>query len=143
MPRHPATDAAARREAAEHVRTAKDLLSSPNPERFSESRIKRSWELLLEALRLNPCAHGGHALLVAATALRTFHYHFRLPSGAHNPYSVFGLIPEVPTARDLALVEKYYRQASDLLGRAAADPDHPCYPAFFKAARLVEDAISS
>nr|CAB3497141.1 unnamed protein product [Digitaria exilis] len=91
-----------------------------------------------KALCLDAFVRGGHPLLVAAVALRAIYRH-RLPSGHPNPYSVFGLIPDVPAAR----IEAYYRQASDLLNREClnrAHVHHPCYPAFSAAARLVADA---
>nr|CAB3497920.1 unnamed protein product [Digitaria exilis] len=125
-------------EARRLVMIAQDILSGE----ITEGKVERSREVLVKALCLDACVLGGHPLLVAAVALRAMYRH-RLPSGHPNPYSVFGLIPDVPSARDPARIEAFYRQASDLLNREClngARVHHPCYPAFSTAARLVADA---
>lgn len=138
IPRRRAKDAALRREAERYVSTAKDLLSG----QITEDKIERCRHLLIKAFGLDPCAPSGQALLVAAVALRATHHHrYRLPSGAPDPYLVFGLNPAVLTARDPAVIQSYYHQASDLLNRSlCSHPLDPCYPAFSHAARLVADA---
>ena len=60
------------------------------------------------------------------------------PARAPEPYSVFGLIPTVPATRDPAVIERYYRNASDVLNHTG--PYDPCAPAIAQAARLVADA---
>lgn len=111
IPRRRAKDAALRREAERYVSTAKDLLSG----QITEDKIERCRHLLIKAFGLDPCAPSGQALLVAAVALRATHHHrYRLPSGALDPYLVFGLNPAVLTARDPAVIQSYYHQASDL-----------------------------
>jgi hypothetical protein len=109
-----------------YVSTANDLLLSGKTER----NIECCWQL-----GIDPCAPGGNALLVAATALRATNYRYLLPSRSIDPYAVFGLDPAVPTAR---VIESYYRQASELLNRC--HPRDPCSPAFTEAARLIAHA---
>ena len=111
------------------MRTAKDFLVAGDPE--------HCWRLLICAPTIDPCVPRGEALYVIATALRAAQ-HECLPCGALEPYSVFGLIPTVPAARDPAVVERYYRRASDVLNHTG--PYDPCAPAFTQAARLVADA---
>uniref|UniRef100_A0A0E0BNQ1 J domain-containing protein n=1 Tax=Oryza glumipatula TaxID=40148 RepID=A0A0E0BNQ1_9ORYZ len=121
-------------------RRAKDTALRREAERYG--KIERCWHLLIKALGLDPCAPSGQALLVTAVALRATHHHrYRLPSGAPDPYLVFGLNPAVPTARDPAIIQSYYHQAFDLLNRSlCSHPLDPYYPAFSHAARLVADA---
>jgi len=129
LPQRRTEDLASQREAEKCVRTAKDFLMAGDPE--------RCWRLLIRALTIDPCVPRGEPLYVVATALRAAQ-HECLPCGALEPYSVFGLIPTVPAARDPAVVERYYRRASDALNHTG--PYDPCAPAFTQAARLVADA---
>ncbi|XP_039840993.1 uncharacterized protein LOC120700842 [Panicum virgatum] len=128
LPQWRIEDLASQREAEECVRTTKDFLVAGDPE--------RCWRLLICAPTIDPCVPRGEALYVIATALRAAQ-HERLPRGAPEPYSVFGLIPTVPATRDPAVIERYYRRASDVLNHTG--PYYPCAPAFAQTARLVAD----
>ena len=119
LPQRRTEDLASQREAEECVRTAKDFLVAGDPERCC-------WRLLIRALTIDPCVPRGEPLYVVATALRAAQ-HECLPCGALEPYSVFGLIPTVPAARDPAVIERYYRRASDVLNHTG--PYDPCAPA--------------
>ena len=129
IPRQPAMDPAEQLEARRYVDNAKKLLAVGNPE--------LSWPLLVYDLTVDPCAPLADILLVAATALRAAQRQ-RLPCGAPDPYSVFGLIPTVLAARNPGFIKTLYRRASDVLNRIG--PHDPCAPAFAQAARLVADA---